>query len=147
MAFIDYKEQYKHPKWQKRRLQILERDNFTCKKCGDTETTLHVHHLIYYKGRTVWNYIDFDLITLCEHCHVQIENIKPNKADFKKIKIYKSNGWVAKNYIMFVVVGNVMSVEIFDKEDSFITGFNFHGYELSKIKPLMNTVINKWKNG
>jgi 5-methylcytosine-specific restriction endonuclease McrA len=67
--FVDYAEQLKNPKWQRKRLEILTRDNWTCQKCGDTETTLHVHHLIYANGIKAWDYSNEMLITLCEHCH------------------------------------------------------------------------------
>lgn len=66
---MDYKEQIKSPKWQKRRLEIMQRDNFTCQLCGDTESMLNVHHLCYHKKRNIWEYEDWELITLCENCH------------------------------------------------------------------------------
>ncbi len=47
----------------------MERDGYTCQSCGDTETTLHVHHLEYYKNTDPWDYPDDRLITLCEFCH------------------------------------------------------------------------------
>lgn len=64
-----YSEQIKSPKWQKRRLDILNRDNFTCQICGCTEKTLHVHHTIYIPEKQIWEYEDNQLITLCEDCH------------------------------------------------------------------------------
>lgn len=66
---LSYEEQIKSPHWHKRRLQILQRDNFTCQICGSTEKTLHVHHLCYRKGAKIWEYPDNTLITLCEDCH------------------------------------------------------------------------------
>lgn len=66
---MDYKEQIKSPKWQKRRLEIMEKDNFTCQLCGDTETMLNVHHLAYHRDRNIWEYDDWELMTLCENCH------------------------------------------------------------------------------
>ena len=66
---MDYKEQIKSPLWQKRRLEILNRDNFTCQICGCKDKTLHVHHLVYEKGKMIWEYPDKLLITLCEECH------------------------------------------------------------------------------
>ncbi len=66
---LSYEEQIKSPYWQKRRLQILQRDNFTCQICGSTEKTLHVHHLHYRKDAKIWDYPDNTLITLCEDCH------------------------------------------------------------------------------
>lgn len=65
----DYLDQIKSPKWQKRRLDILNRDDFTCQMCGSKETTLHVHHLVYHDGRKMWEYEDWELLTLCEKCH------------------------------------------------------------------------------
>lgn len=66
---LSYNEQIKSPHWQKRRLQILQRDNFTCQICSSTEKTLHVHHLCYRKDAKIWDYPDNTLITLCEDCH------------------------------------------------------------------------------
>jgi len=72
-----YIELLKHPKWQKKRLQILSRDNFTCQDCFDDEKTLHVHHKIYTKGAKPWEYEDVHLITLCEDCHsLETESLK-----------------------------------------------------------------------
>ena len=62
---MTYSEKLKHPKWQKKRLQILSRDKFTCKKCGDTETQLHVHHKEYISGNDPWDYDNDLLITVC----------------------------------------------------------------------------------
>lgn len=66
---MDFKEQIKSPKWQKKRLEILNRDNFTCQSCGNTNETLHVHHIKYIKDKMYWDYPDSLLITLCEECH------------------------------------------------------------------------------
>jgi len=60
---------YKKPEWQKRRLEILERDNWTCQGCGDKKSTLHVHHKYYERGKLPWNYPITALVTLCEGCH------------------------------------------------------------------------------
>jgi DNA-directed RNA polymerase subunit M/transcription elongation factor TFIIS len=73
-------DQYSHPKWQKKRLEILEYDNYTCQKCGDKESTLHVHHTFYEKERMMWEYERGHLITLCDKCHkvthAHLDNIK-----------------------------------------------------------------------
>lgn len=66
---MTYSEKLKDPRWQKKRLEILKRDDFTCQWCGDKANTLHVHHLEYHKGRDPWNYDDDCLITLCVNCH------------------------------------------------------------------------------
>lgn len=66
---MDYKEKLLHPLWQKRKAEILIRDNHTCRSCGSTEITLHAHHLIYIEGKEPWDYPDELLITYCEICH------------------------------------------------------------------------------
>ncbi len=69
MAKKSYSDDLLDPRWQKRRLEILQRDDFTCHGCYDTESTLHVHHLYYVKGRRPWEYPDFALVTVCSDCH------------------------------------------------------------------------------
>jgi hypothetical protein len=69
MPRMTYTEQLKHPKWQKKRLKVLERANFQCQSCLETDKTLHVHHKLYRKGAMAWEYDDADLAVLCEDCH------------------------------------------------------------------------------
>lgn len=64
-----YIEQLKSPIWQKKRLEIMQRDNFTCQHCGCKNKELHIHHLIYHKGNKPWDYNNDELITLCSKCH------------------------------------------------------------------------------
>src|SRR6266576_1606054 len=71
-----YSDKLKDPRWQKRRLEILHRDNFECRKCESKTTTLHVHHKSYEKGTQPWEYEDQDLITLCKDCHDEVTNLK-----------------------------------------------------------------------
>lgn len=63
----DYKHLLSRPEWKVRRLQIIERDNGKCTKCG-SEDNLHVHHL-KYGYEYPWCNPDEDLITLCGACH------------------------------------------------------------------------------
>ena len=66
---MDYSEKLKEPRWRRKRLQILERDKWTCKICADKTRTLHVHHLFYFKDKDPWDIPNGFLITLCEDCH------------------------------------------------------------------------------
>lgn len=66
---MEFKDQYKHPSWQKKRLEALERAGFACERCYDEESTLHVHHKRYVKGRMIWEYPVKELAVLCESCH------------------------------------------------------------------------------
>lgn len=63
-----YLEKLKDPRWQRLRLEILQRDDFSCQSCGSNTETLHVHHL-NYTGYNPWDAPENDLITLCEDCH------------------------------------------------------------------------------
>lgn len=65
--YVPYIELLRDPRWQKKRLQVMERDGFECTNCGDTKTTLNVHHL-RYTGKP-WEAHLADLTTLCEVCH------------------------------------------------------------------------------
>ena len=64
-----YSDKLKDPRWQKKRLEILNRDNFACQKCFDDESTLNVHHKWYLPNVDPWDYPDELLITLCENHH------------------------------------------------------------------------------
>lgn len=71
---LDYKEQLADARWLKKRNEILERDNYTCQKCGAT-SHLNVHHLYYEKGRLAWEYPNEKLVTLCDGCHREAHSI------------------------------------------------------------------------
>ena len=68
---MTYAEKLKDPRWQKRRLEIMQRDDFTCRNCGESTKTLNVDHKVYVAGRDPWDYSDEDLQTLCEYCHAE----------------------------------------------------------------------------
>lgn len=67
-----YSDKLRDPRWQKKRLEILQRDEFCCQECTDDSSTLHVHHTRYVKGRDPWDYGNGFLVTLCESCHAQL---------------------------------------------------------------------------
>lgn len=71
-----YSEKLKSPKWQKKRLEILQRDEFMCTYCEDAESELHVHHKKYIYGNEVWDYENENFITLCKPCHEEITQKK-----------------------------------------------------------------------
>jgi hypothetical protein len=65
----NYDELLRHPKWQKRRLKIMERDNWACSVCSEKEKALNVHHKTYGQNNKPWEYPDTNLETLCHDCH------------------------------------------------------------------------------
>jgi protein-arginine kinase activator protein McsA len=70
-----YYEKLKDPRWQKKRLEVFERDNFKCTQCGNPKDTLAVHHG-YYSKLDPWEYRMDTLHTVCDSCHEQFESIK-----------------------------------------------------------------------
>lgn len=71
-----YSEKLKDPRWQKKRLEIMQRDNFQCQACCDDKETLHVHHSYYEKGKEPWEYPDDSMRCLCEVCHTHMANVE-----------------------------------------------------------------------
>lgn len=69
IAKESYKQKLLDPRWQKKRLEILHRDDFRCRVCNDGASTLHVHHKAYIHGRAPWDYEDEYFIALCDKCH------------------------------------------------------------------------------
>ena len=64
-----YAQKLRDPRWQKLRLEVLSITDFHCEICGDGESTLHVHHKQYLKGKEPWDYSPSQLSALCENCH------------------------------------------------------------------------------
>lgn len=75
MAKTAYWEKLKDPRWQKLRLQALESAGWRCIQCDGTESTLHVHHRQYFKGREPWEYEIGQLEVLCEACHEEAHDL------------------------------------------------------------------------
>ena len=70
-----YADKLRDPRWQKKRLEIMERDGFSCRSCKNKERTLNVHHLKYEKGKEPWEYEESEMVTLCEGCHEQVKEV------------------------------------------------------------------------
>ena len=62
-----YEKKLQDPRWQRFRLQILNRDNFRCTQCGNSRLELHVHHE-HYSGQP-WEVPPEQAKTLCADCH------------------------------------------------------------------------------
>lgn len=92
---IPYFQKLKDPRWQKLRLEVFNRDEFTCQYCGDTEKTLNVHHLNY--NGDPWETDESLLITLCEDCH-KIESDDLKIQEKRLIKILKSRGFNSSHF-------------------------------------------------
>lgn len=64
---------FRDSRWQKKRLDVMNRDGWRCQSCGDYDgATLNVHHAFYEKNKAPWEYPDETLSTLCEACHTKL---------------------------------------------------------------------------
>jgi len=63
-----HRSNYDDPRWKAKADEIKRRDDYFCQLCN-RKISLHVHHIVYIKGRKLWDYEDEYLITLCEYCH------------------------------------------------------------------------------
>lgn len=106
--FSTYKEKLQNPKWQKKRLEIFQRDNFTCVVCFDSDNTLHVHHVDYIPGIAPWDYPNDMLKTYCARCHE-----KENDRD--KVEKYLYNTLKMKGFAVYDLLALSLIVDQ-DKE-------------------------------
>lgn len=97
MANKTYSQLLKDPRWQKKRLDILNRDEFTCQMCGSTESTLHIHHITYHSGNP-WEISDDLLITLCADCH-EHETEAVKHEIYELIKTLKGSGMISIDFM------------------------------------------------
>ncbi len=119
MSVVDYSEKLKDPRWQRRRLSVFERDNWTCQSCNRTDKTLHVHHLKYVSGLEPWEYDLSLLITYCDLCH-NTEHLIGDKIHESLIEIVRSNKLLIKPVAELCILAEKWS-EFPGKLKSFIT--------------------------
>lgn len=76
-----YFEKLQDPRWQKKRLEVMQRDNFKCVSCGIDDVQLNIHHRYYVRGRDPWKYPMFCFKTLCKDCHQSEHNDEDQSVD------------------------------------------------------------------
>ena len=84
---MTYAEKLRDPRWQRKRLEVMQRDNFACQQCGAVNSTLNVHHWKYSKEP--WDANLADLETLCECCHGAIEKQKKSITELMRSSNYR----------------------------------------------------------
>lgn len=85
-----YSDKLKDPRWQKRRLEILDRDNWSCVNCGWEKEELNVHHKWYDDGVEPWDHVDECLVTLCKKCHKMEHENKDHYEKILLLSLYSS---------------------------------------------------------
>jgi hypothetical protein len=114
-----YYEKLKDPRWQKLRLEVMQRDDFACTRCGDKESTLNVHHWFYAKSGNPWDAEFGDMDTLCEDCHSHVESMISTCKTFIKLnKKFSFDEEIEINgYGKTVYIGHLFRA-LFDNEGS-----------------------------
>jgi predicted nucleic-acid-binding Zn-ribbon protein len=133
---MNYSDKLKDPRWQKKRLLIMSRDEFKCRMCGDSESTLHVHHLKYSKDP--WDVPNKDLITLCEDCHGFTELYKDKVRRRDSFKIHRIGNWEKGSIIKFILFDDKIKLHIFDKNNGWI-GFDLSEKNISELKIMIKS--------
>lgn len=70
---------YQSAKWKKKRLHILRKDGYLCqiaKRYGKTEEATVVHHIYPADKYPQWQWADWNLISVSQTAHNQLENRK-----------------------------------------------------------------------
>jgi 5-methylcytosine-specific restriction endonuclease McrA len=85
---MTYSMKLRDPRWQKKRLLIMQRDGFKCLFCGSETKNLQVHHVVY-KRRDPWDYPDYLYQTLCDGCHEARQRLTDKAVDTVRIAVAK----------------------------------------------------------
>lgn len=121
MKTNNYSKKLLDPRWQKKRLLILQRDDFKCHFCNDDKATLHIHHINYLNNP--WDAKNSDLTTLCKHCHSGIHYLEKEFAlNFNDIKSIKKKNLITDSGIdesvtnLFILTDKITSIQIYDND-------------------------------
>jgi len=115
----EYTKKLQDPRWQKRRLEIMQRDNFQCQLCGDTDKMLQIHH-VHYCSNNPWEAENQHLLTVCKDCH-EIEQEDIRLATSELTFFLKSNGFTSFDFRKII--------EVFEEGNNlyFIKGYENYG--------------------
>ena len=125
-----YAEKLLDPRWQKLRLEVFQRDNFTCQKCGDSSKTLNAHHSFYRKeSEGPWDYLPHEVITLCVDCHDdEHDEMSMYREMFFSLMCERGFGlsndffWVIQNLIAVDLSKDKTSEEFEEAKKQFLVG-------------------------
>lgn len=128
-----YAEKLRDPRWQSKRLEVLNRDNFTCQMCNDKTTELHIHHFCYPASGNPWESDLDDLITYCKHCHSAVEKLNVHIEFIQKMVIDK-----CKTLLICFPFENHISFALYDekKRQIFDSAEVYYNYGKNIILPI-----------
>lgn len=71
-----YSDKLRDPRWQKRRLEVLNNAEWACEDCGNAASELQVHHTAYHRSNEPWDYGEEWLMSLCSDCHLNRQKLE-----------------------------------------------------------------------
>lgn len=69
------------------RMDVVTRDNFKCKRCGETGGEIHAHHILSFSKHPELRFDINNGITLCDKCHSEIHGHNVSIKHLKKAEI------------------------------------------------------------
>ena len=72
----DYSKKLQDPRWQRKRLEVMQAAGWKCSVCQDDKEELNVHHPDYSAHHEPWEYSN--LQCLCSTCHT-IQHLQKDK--------------------------------------------------------------------
>lgn len=95
---VEDQRQRKIDEYNKWRINVYERDNYTCQRCFNYGGKLNAHHILFWKDFPIFRFDIDNGITLCKDCHKYIHKIK-SKSYLKRQLNEKININNSFNYI------------------------------------------------
>lgn len=92
---MTYAQKLRDPRWQEKRLRVLDRDKFKCQRCPNDKREVQVHHFDYLSFIDPWDYPMDMLITLCDVCHDK-EKLRW-KAEFYLLNSLRMKGFLVED--------------------------------------------------
>jgi hypothetical protein len=133
-----YYEKLKDPRWQRKRLEIMESSNFTCSHCGANDQTLNVHHLYYEKNLQPWEYDNRFLKCFCEGCH---NTWHEKREAFIRAVAEVESHWGDVEQFYYLATGVVRK-----DDEALVQGhlsFSWHFLDLQNVEESIDRVINQ----
>ena len=87
----DYAQKLQDPRWQRKRLEVMQAAGWKCVICGDEKEELNVHHPAYDSSLEPWQYNN--LQCLCKTCHT-IQHLPKDKMKIHAKSLVTKTIWI-----------------------------------------------------
>ena len=128
----EYSQKLRDPRWQKKRLEVMDKANWKCERCKASDKELQVHHGMYEYGLEPWEYDHHVLWCLCRDCHEEVTETKrrisvwigaTSPSDYAFISLVLQAVAISRKK-------NSMLVPVTDEHESKIASLQCHTYKL-----------------